>query len=379
MVNRRKKFRKMKLKFEQKMNQSNILYKQEQEAAETARRLAIENESAVCSINICCNADKDNSQLLDLLLDVNNSAQVPGHLRIDLSLEAPSASAVPSLISDSIPDKPVTAEAQAIVDQIRSELDAKLQAKMTNKPTKSLASLMATVLHAPFEIPTIPYDLASAFPGLENPESISFDPEHPKPLTYLSPDDIDEYLANTDASLNLPVGARLPAAPDNRRFPPHLSDKDLQVRNPNSVYNWLRRHEPRIFLQDGEGSEGSKSASGKPGALRGAGKRASIPAPSKPDAMEFVEEDGLGYDVSLGGSIAKKDGKRKRTSIDDAGYRPKGGASRPVKKKKKEGSGESAVSARSSSGGSKGKVKVEVDTEMEEPLTDRATVGPGRD
>jgi hypothetical protein len=34
----------MKFKFEQKMNQSNIWYKQEQEAAETARRLAVENE-----------------------------------------------------------------------------------------------------------------------------------------------------------------------------------------------------------------------------------------------------------------------------------------------------------------------------------------------
>jgi hypothetical protein len=95
--------------------------------------------------------------------------------------------------------------------------------------------------------------------------------------------------------------------------------------------------------------------------------------------MEFVEEDGIGYDVSLGGSTAKKDGKRKRASIDDAGYRPKGGASRPTKKKKKEGSGDSAVSARSSSGGPKAKVKVEVDTEMEEPVTDIAAVGPERD
>lgn len=40
----RKKFRKMKFRFEQKMNQSNVWYKQEQEAAETARRLAVENE-----------------------------------------------------------------------------------------------------------------------------------------------------------------------------------------------------------------------------------------------------------------------------------------------------------------------------------------------
>lgn len=46
----RKKFRKMKLKFEQKMNQSNIWYKQEQEAAETARRLAADNESVPTSL-----------------------------------------------------------------------------------------------------------------------------------------------------------------------------------------------------------------------------------------------------------------------------------------------------------------------------------------
>lgn len=49
-MNVRKKFRKMKFKFEQKMNQSNIWYKQEQEAAETARRLAVENESVSVSL-----------------------------------------------------------------------------------------------------------------------------------------------------------------------------------------------------------------------------------------------------------------------------------------------------------------------------------------
>jgi hypothetical protein len=34
----------MRLDFDQKMNLSNLLYKQEQEAAETARRLGLENE-----------------------------------------------------------------------------------------------------------------------------------------------------------------------------------------------------------------------------------------------------------------------------------------------------------------------------------------------
>jgi len=36
----------MRLDFDQKMNLSNLLYKQEQEAAETARRLGLENEYA---------------------------------------------------------------------------------------------------------------------------------------------------------------------------------------------------------------------------------------------------------------------------------------------------------------------------------------------
>jgi len=110
----------------------------------------------------------------------------------------------------------------------------------------------------------------------------------------------------------------------------------------------------------------------KPGALRGAGKRASIPAPSKADIVEFVEEDGIGYDVSLsgsglGGSARDPRGngaaKRKRASEEDAGYRPKGGSSRPNKKKKKEGSGESVSSRKST--GAKGKTKVERGAEVE--------------
>lgn len=42
--NHRKKYRKMRIKFEDVMGQSNILFKNEQSAAETARRIALENE-----------------------------------------------------------------------------------------------------------------------------------------------------------------------------------------------------------------------------------------------------------------------------------------------------------------------------------------------
>jgi hypothetical protein len=151
---------------------------------------------------------------------------------------------------------------------------------------------------------------------------------HQEAIAYLTADAMDDYIYEIDASLG--------TAPP---LPPHTQNptqQDLALKNPHSVYNWLRRNEPKIFLQDGEGSEKSM---GKPGSLRGAGKRASMPGPSKPDSLEIVEEDGLGYDPTIGGLEPAKGGKRKRD--DDGGYHPKSGTHadgktrKPRPKKKK--------------------------------------------
>jgi len=182
---------------------------------------------------------------------------------------------------------------------------------------RSLTQIMNTIPHRPLNI--IPVEL---LPDLRDSET------GPPPVSYLSADQVDDYLWWIDMSLGSSAYPSLAPAVNGH---PHtvMTEKELSMGNPNSVYNWLRQHEPKIFLQDGEGSEKS---SGKPGALRGAGKRASIPAPSKPDQVEFVEEDGIGYEVSLGGVPIPKSIKRKRD--EDGGYRPKGGSSRPTKKKK---------------------------------------------
>jgi hypothetical protein len=346
----KKKFRKMKLRFDHSMSKSNTLYKQEQEAAETAHRLAIEND-----------------QLLDLLLDLNNTPQIPSRLRIDLTLDSPVSFDIPSLAYD-MPaprDGPLPPEAQAIHDQLHEAIKARRLTYESNPPQRSLKHLLSTVPHATLH--TLPPSREASISGIHSPQSLTFaDPEHPKPLTYLSPDDIDEYIAQVDASLDLPGGAPKPTSggPGGAevtlgRLPTrHLSDKDLQVKNPNSVYNWLRHNEPKIFLQDGEVSD-SKSATAKPGSLRGAGKRGSIPAARKSSvpveaAAELAEEEYDGSVVGVGASAsAKRDSKRKRASLDDAGYRPKGGASRPAKKKKKEGSGDRGS----------GRVKVEADAD----------------
>lgn len=316
----RKKYRKMKVKFEHTMRASNINYRDEQQAAETARRLAEENEYAHPSI-LSNNLQTDVcafSELLELLLDVNSSPQIPGHQRIDLKLESPPISALPALVSDNDPMQGIDASVTH-----------------GDQPDKSLRELLKSTPHIPLSVHethhTIPSELLPTSAGTPPP-------------AYLSPAQVDAYLYKADVLLN-----QTPTyLPSDIRTPIHLSDKDLAIQNPNSVYNWLREHEPKIFLQDGEGSEKS---SGKPGALRGAGKRASIPAPSKPDTVEFVEEDGMGYDISLSGVVVK--GKRKRD--DDGGYRPKGGAARPTKKKKGDGEdGANTPSVKGKGRGSRG-------------------------
>lgn len=259
------------------------------------------------------------SQLLDLLLDANSSAQIPGFHRIDL--DVPAISAVPGLITDYAEQASQLKFEGEAGKLLQTEIQAMLkERKITKKPPgsgKSLVQMMSSIPHRPLDI--IPVELSA---DLQETES------GPPPIAYLHPDQVDDYLWWIDGSLGTPGYPTLAPAVHGQSHSA-MKERELSVGNPNSVYNWLRRHEPKIFLQDGEGSEKS---SGKPGALRGAGKRASIPAPSKPDQVEFVEEDGIGYEISLGGLPYPKNAKRKRE--EDTGYRPKGGSSRPSKRKK---------------------------------------------
>jgi hypothetical protein len=122
------------------------------------------------------------------------------------------------------------------------------------------------------------------------------------------------------------------------------SNRDFAVRNPTSVYNWLRKHAPKTFLQDGETHDkenGDEPSSGR-GHGRGKGERGSGRGGSvrgkrmsKVAAAESADADeDTGYDAAVTPSAGGK-GKRKRVVDDDPGYRPKGGSSRPTKKKRK--------------------------------------------
>ncbi|KAJ2955552.1 hypothetical protein NQ176_g11393 [Zarea fungicola] len=79
----KKKYRKMRIVFDQKMQTGEDLHKQEAKTAATVKRLAVEND-----------------RLLDILLEINNSAQIPFEKRVDVALKPSSDAKAPILAID---------------------------------------------------------------------------------------------------------------------------------------------------------------------------------------------------------------------------------------------------------------------------------------
>ncbi len=154
-----------------------------------------------------------------------------------------------------------------------------------------------------------------------------------------APREEEQYLEGLDSYLNGIASTPRPFAAPILRGGERSSEKDREtaLKNPVSVYNWLRKHQPQVFLQDNEAH--SEKPSTRPATSR-ASKRAST-VKQEPD---LYDEDGVALDA---GSSSR--GKRKRD--DDGGYRPKGGNGRPVKRKREEGSASAKKSKRASISG----------------------------
>ncbi|KAI8633985.1 hypothetical protein F5Y19DRAFT_259880 [Xylariaceae sp. FL1651] len=283
----KKKYRKMRITFDQRMRESEELHMLEQKAIRTAKRLAIEND-----------------RLLDLLLDVNESPQIPFERRVDLDLD------------DDEDDENDTDNSEA-----------------TQKPTRSLKKLIQEVPHRSYD------EYVERCPEIRE----DLEPKDPQthPTSFLTADDVDEYLYQLDTRIGLkPKPTLAPSAVGTANTT--NTPANFALRNPTSVYNWLRRHAPKTFLQDlekekdkdkddREKEDGRKRKSGVP-----RNKRQSTSSRKEKerereketaDSMEW--DDNVSYDVPAAGPVK---GKRKRD--DDPGYRPKGGSSRPTKKRK---------------------------------------------
>lgn len=177
-------------------------------------------------------------------------------------------------------------------------------------PEKSYASLTQAVPHPP------------------SPVTESKDSGSQSMVPYLSSQQEEQYKQSLDAFLNGETDhsrghvARPLAMANGEKTTER--EREMQLRNPVSVYNWLRKNKPNVFLQDNESSADKPArATGSRSSKRNANRDSIVKQEN-----DMYDEDGIAVDAP------STRGKRKRD--DDSGYRPKGGNSRPTKRKKEE-------------------------------------------
>lgn len=155
---------------------------------------------------------------------------------------------------------------------------------------------------------------------------------------FTSEHETEHYLA-MDARLGDETAAlQLSRAPEKATFADR--EREAALRNSISVYNWLRRNQPHIFLQDNENA--SEKSGSRPSNLRTTKKAAGASRKEE----DFPDDDSVLMDSGPTPSGAK--GKRKRE--EDSASKNRGGSSRSSRKKKDEPSSTAKRSSKRSSG-----------------------------
>lgn len=285
----RRKYRKIMVRFEEQMRENTNLFKSQQKLQDISLRIAEQTD-----------------QLLELLLELNTHIQVPARLRYDLS-------DVRDVKKDTVHelDSETALELRKFRHQIQkgsrdqTELQD-LERRMLGavdfpvKNTYSDLHKLAREIEVSVETPSVDDIMLGGF---------------------LSSKQEEQYLQSLDDMLDRKTTnprQHVPSSEQRAQDKALERERELQLRNPMSVFNWLRRHRPQVFLQDGD-QDKSKAASR-------ISKRTPV---SKVKAeTELYDEEGFAADATT------SKGKRKRD--DDGGYRPKGGHTRPGKRRKEE-------------------------------------------
>ncbi|RMZ85484.1 hypothetical protein DV737_g729, partial [Chaetothyriales sp. CBS 132003] len=301
----RRKYRKIMVHFQHKMQESNTLFKDEQRMLDISLRLAEQTD-----------------QLLDLINELNSLPQVPSSLRFDLDTQDECGGQLSDLSSQ-------------ITDQQSGHIalrKARYRLQLGQINACEYSNLKRSMLRTPVFAAETSYTsltkYAAAIPQTTRPGAADAPGHMANP--FLATKQEDQYLQSLDSCIaGRKSNIRAHAAHSlGTKYTEKSSerDKEMQLQNPVSVYNWLRKHEPKVFLQDNESTmDKTPRATGARLSKRNANRDSIIK-----QEQEMYDDDGIAIDVS---NTAK--GKRKRD--DDGGYRPKGGNSRVSKKKKEDG------------------------------------------
>ncbi|KAJ5555520.1 hypothetical protein N7461_003990 [Penicillium sp. DV-2018c] len=308
----KKKYAKLKVKFEYGTRENENLIREELRIEDLSKRIREQNEYDIYEFPL---GDASllilhTSQLLEVLLEFNESLHVSPDLRFDLSLPTdpsplpltPEQEIAP-LVTDAALAKQAWKEAKAALAAGSIDASAYRTIEDNIKRNKAFA-------------PAQQYSTLSQTYHIR-PDAIEKKPDNDfeRQLGYFTPEHETEYYLALDAKLGDEAAAvQLARIPDR----PTLAERerDLTIRNPASVYNWLRRNQPQT-LQDNEIAS-EKSAS------RPSNQRSSKRAPAQRKDEDLFDEDGAEIQPTP---------KNKRKREEDTGYRPKGGSSRSKKKK----------------------------------------------
>lgn len=252
---------------------------------------------------------------MEILLDFNDSLHIPPQLRYDLSI-ADSSNALPSTESTKAPA--VSHNPESARSALR-KAQARLKAREISPDEYSVVE--DEVRESRVFAPGLQFSSLLDVPHTKPVEEPPTDDQMETRLGFLNPDEEAKYLDALDSQLGDSTAPTQPSEPL-----PIDKEREAAIQNPVSVYNWLRKHQPQVFLQDSEPNP--EKPPSRPSNAR-ASKRTATQMRKEED---FYDEDGIALDLDAGAAPSNPRGKRKRD--EDGGYRPKGGSSRPSKKRK---------------------------------------------
>ena len=313
----RKKYRKMRLKFDEVMDETNRLFIAEHKAWNVAKRVQEEID-----------------QILEILVDVNDDAKTPAHLRWDLRL--PGDPDTLRLASEPPPGAKNLAE---LYQNTPHTSEGILGAAQGMKFDGDLINVLPSDL--------LDLDDNNTFTAIQPPSFLTSEHE----ADYLNT--LDNALAmNNPLAFNGPPGVEAVGPPMQPLRTKQLpTDRDFAHKCPVSVHSWLKKNQPQVFEStaidgkgarerfritgnmDGGDSEIEATASshgGKPRKSLGAKAAANVKredAGRQDHPFEELDEE-IGFD----GSEAKG---RRRNGAGEESYRPKGGRHSTTAKRKR--------------------------------------------
>lgn len=303
------------------MEEANDLYLGNHKLERIAQRLKEENEyvrtlKARVLQHLVANAC--NSQLMEILLDINNDPRRPAYKHYDV-LSPGLRNRMPELTPEH------SLSGANTIDSIK------------------LYKLEAETTHTPYHLPSpsvLPIDLQD----LDNP------------LGCMTPTHEDEYLSAMDSALDaLPLPSIEPnrASNGNAVLDPNVdirprhwelpTSEDFAHHHPASVHNWLGRNQPqiaaekeRLKAQDKDGDKTSERGGRSPApratptAATGSKRKAKDKIKKEDIPFENLDDE-IGFDPAEEATL----GSSKKRKNDDDAYRPKGGRSKGGGSKRK--------------------------------------------